>query len=57
MAKLEQYRLGIENATIQAELAPIEELAALWLHVRANYQFLIQLEEREQQARQPPRVL
>ena len=39
------YRLGIENATVHAELAPSEEVAQLWQHIRENYEYLLMFDE------------
>jgi hypothetical protein len=48
MAKIDDYRRAIENATIHAELAPSDEIAKLWQHVRDNYEYLLMLDERTQ---------
>ena len=53
MAKLDDYRRGIENAIIREDLAPSEEVARLWRHVRENYEFLIGLHERVQSSLGP----
>ena len=53
MAKIDDYRRGIENAVIREDLAPSEEVARLWRHIREDYEILIGLHEREQFSLQP----
>ena len=48
MAKLDDYRRAIESATIHSELAPSNEIAQLWRHIRENYEYLLMFDERTQ---------
>jgi hypothetical protein len=48
MAKLDDYRRAIESATIHVELAPSDEIAQLWRHIRENYEYLLMFDERTQ---------
>ena len=45
MAKLDDYRRGIENATIREELASSKEIAQLWRHIRDSYEYLLAFDE------------
>jgi hypothetical protein len=46
MAKLDDYRLAIEDCTIRAELSPDGDITRLWEHIREQYKYLLGVETR-----------
>ena len=44
MAKADDYRRGIENCTVHAELAQSRDVQSIWLQLRDSYEYLLHLE-------------